>query len=116
MLGFVPKDSVHGGDIVHPYDDTGIQRVAWGLIIFLSSFSMAVLTTLAALFRCIAECCTLAHAQLIDSTSILAVDRRVQEIDAAKDHGMRTFENEEFLEQMMVTCSRVAFQIFAPKL
>ena len=53
-----------------------------------------------ALFRCIAECCTLSHAQIIDSTYILAVDRRVQEIDAAKDHGIRTLENEEFLEQM----------------
>lgn len=59
-----------------------------------------VLTTLAALFRCIAECCTWSHAQLIDSTYILAVDRRVQEIDAAKDHGIRTLENEEFLEKM----------------
>ncbi|MFZ1693056.1 MAG: hypothetical protein WAT74_07675 [Flavobacteriales bacterium] len=50
----------------------------------------AVLTTLAALV-----CCTLAHAQIIDSTYILAVDRRVQEIDAAKDHEIRAFENEE---------------------
>ena len=50
-----------------------------------------VLANLAALV-----CCTLAHAQLIDSTYILAVDRRVQEIDAAKDHGIRTLENEEF--------------------
>lgn len=41
-------------------------------------------------------CCTLTHAQLIDSTYILAVDRRVQEIGAAKDHGIRTLENEEF--------------------
>lgn len=59
-----------------------------------------VLTTLAALFRCIAECCTLSHAQIIDSTYILAVDRRVQEIGAAKDYEIRTLENEEFLEQM----------------
>jgi len=58
----------------------------------------------------------LAHAQIIDSTSILAVGRRVQGIDAATDYEIRTLENEEFLEQMMVTCSRVAFQIFAPKL
>ena len=55
----------------------------------------AVLITLAALV-----CCTLSHAQLIDSTYILAVDRRVQEIDAAKDHGIRTLENKEFLVQM----------------
>jgi hypothetical protein len=41
----------------------------------------------------------LAHAQLIDSTYILAVDRRVQEIDAAKGYEIRTLENEEFLEQ-----------------
>ncbi|MFZ1693059.1 MAG: hypothetical protein WAT74_07690 [Flavobacteriales bacterium] len=41
----------------------------------------------------------MSHAQIIDSTYILAVDRRVQEIDAAKDHGIRTLENEEFLEQ-----------------
>ncbi|MBK6626437.1 MAG: hypothetical protein IPJ87_16615 [Flavobacteriales bacterium] len=45
-------------------------------------------------------CCTLTQAQIIDSTYILAVDRRVQEIDAAKDYGIRTLENEEFLEQM----------------
>lgn len=51
----------------------------------------AVLTTLAVLVYS-----TLAHAQLIDSTYILAVDRRVQEIGAAKDHGIRTLENEEF--------------------
>lgn len=55
----------------------------------------AVFTTLAALM-----CCTLAHAQLIDSTYILAVDRRVQEIDAATDYEIRTLENEEFLEKM----------------
>ena len=39
----------------------------------------AVLATLAALV-----CCTLAHAQVIDSTYILAVDRRVQEMDAVQ--------------------------------
>lgn len=55
----------------------------------------AVLATMAALV-----CCTLTQAQIIDSTYILAVDRRVQEIDAAKDYGIRTLENEEFLEQM----------------
>jgi len=54
----------------------------------------AVLTTLAMLV-----CCTLAHAQ-IDSTYIVGVDRRVQEIDAAKDYEIKTLENEEFLEQM----------------
>jgi len=42
----------------------------------------------------------LSHAQIIDSTYILAVDRRVQEIDAAKDYEIRTLENEEFLAQM----------------
>lgn len=51
-----------------------------------------VLTTLAAL-----ACCTWSHAQIIDSTYILSVDRRVQGIDAAKDHGIRTLENEESL-------------------
>ena len=55
----------------------------------------SVLATLAALV-----CSTLSHAQIIDSTHILAVDRRVQEIDAAKDHGIRTLENKGFLEQM----------------
>ncbi|HRD54555.1 MAG TPA: hypothetical protein PKY96_18090 [Flavobacteriales bacterium] len=56
---------------------------------------MRALITMAAL-----ACCTLSHAQIIDSTYILAVDRRVQEIDAAKDYEIRTLENEEFLEQM----------------
>lgn len=56
---------------------------------------MKALITLAALV-----CCTLTHAQIIDSTYILAVDRRVQEIDAAKYYDIRTLENEEFLEQM----------------
>lgn len=51
----------------------------------------AVLATLAALVSC-----TLAHAQIIDSTSILAVERRVQEIDAAKDYGIRILKNAEF--------------------
>jgi len=55
----------------------------------------AALTTLALLVSC-----TLSHAQLIDSTYILAVDRRVQEIDAAKDYGIRTQENEAFFVQM----------------
>lgn len=55
----------------------------------------AVLATLAALFLC-----TLSHAQIIVSTDILAVDRRVQEIDAAKDHEIRTLENEAFLAQL----------------
>lgn len=45
-------------------------------------------------------CCTLAHAQIIDSTYILAVDRRVQAIDAAKDYETRTLVNEEFMEKM----------------
>ena len=44
------------------------------------------------------------------------MDRRVQEIDAAKDYETRTLENEEFLAQMMAACLRVAFQIFVPKL
>ena len=56
---------------------------------------MKALITMAALV-----CCTLTHAQIIDSTYILAVDRRVQEIDAAKDYEIRTLENEEFLERM----------------
>ena len=55
----------------------------------------AVLTNLAALV-----CCTLTHAQIIDSTYILAVDRLVQEIDVAKDDEVRTLENEEFLTRM----------------
>jgi hypothetical protein len=71
----------------------------------------AVLTTLAVLVYS-----TLAHAQIIDSTYILVVDRRVQEIDAGKDYEVRTLENEAFLVQRMATCLRVAFQIFAPKL
>lgn len=54
-----------------------------------------VLATLAALV-----CCTLVYAQIIDCTYILAVDRRVQEIDAAKDYGIRTQENEAFFVQM----------------
>ena len=58
----------------------------------------------------------MAHAQISVSTYILAVDRRVQEIDAAKDYETRTLENEEFLAQMMAACLRVAFQIFVPKL
>ncbi|MBK7946778.1 MAG: hypothetical protein IPJ85_16390 [Flavobacteriales bacterium] len=61
----------------------------------------AVLATLAALFRC-----TLSHAQIIDLTYILAVDRRVQEIAAAKDHEIRALENEEFLEQMTGSAMR----------
>lgn len=56
---------------------------------------MRALITMAALV-----CCTLSHAQIIDSTYILAVDRLVQEIDGAKDYEIRTLENEEFLEQM----------------
>ncbi len=56
---------------------------------------MRALITMAAL-----ACFTLSHAQSIDSTYILAVDRRVQEIDVAKDYEIRTLENEEFLEQM----------------
>jgi hypothetical protein len=52
------------------------------------------------LFRCITVRCTLTHAQIIDSTYILAVGRRVQDIDAPKDHEIRTLENEDFLEQM----------------
>jgi hypothetical protein len=44
--------------------------------------------------------CTFSQAQIIDSTYILAVDRRVQQIDAAKDYEIRTLENEEFLAQM----------------
>jgi hypothetical protein len=61
-------------------------------------------------------CSLLAHAQIIDSTYILVVDRRVQEIDAGKDYEVRTLENEEFLAQRSATCLRPAFQIFAPKL
>lgn len=45
-------------------------------------------------------CWASTHAQTIDSTYILAVDRRVQQIDAAKDYEIRTLENEEFLERM----------------
>lgn len=71
----------------------------------------AVLATLAALV-----CCIWSHAQIIESTYILAVDRRVQEIDAGKDYEVRTLENEEFLAQRSATCLRPAFQIFAPKL
>ena len=48
------------------------------------------------LFRCIAECCTLSHAQVIDSTYILAVDRRVQEIDAVQGHGLSTNAHRAF--------------------
>ena len=44
-------------------------------------------------------CSLFVHAQ-IDSTYIVAVDRLVHEIDAARDFEVRTLENEEFLEQM----------------
>lgn len=44
--------------------------------------------------------CVFAQAQIIDSTYIRAIDRRVHEIDAGKDYGIKTLENEEFMEQM----------------
>lgn len=41
-------------------------------------------------------CNLLAHAQLIDSTYILAVDRRVQEIGAVQEQGLSTNAHRAF--------------------
>lgn len=45
-------------------------------------------------------CLELIASAQIDSTYILAIDRRVEAIDAVKDYEVRTLVNEEFLEQM----------------
>ena len=72
-----------------------------GLIVHGSTLSLAPRTFRPALSAVIATlaalvCCTLAHAQIIDSTYILAVDRRVQEIDAAKGQGLSTNAHRAF--------------------